>query len=156
MARQKVGWQERFIAALRAYGVVEEACFAAGVCTGTAYHMRKRDASFAAQWDKALVDANERITVCRPERIETGGCRRCRGMWQDKFIEELRVREGETRRAANITRLGHIMRASGRLAPSTASSTRPLAQSPLRMLRLRRRQVLRSDGMRRSEAVERY
>lgn len=54
-------WREEFIAALRDNGNVAEACRRAHIDRKTAYNLRKKSATFAAQWEEALEDAIEEL-----------------------------------------------------------------------------------------------
>ncbi len=108
MEKDNGAWKERFIEELRVCGVVQDACAAAGMCKATAYKARRRADSFATKWDDALAEAMERMSL---ERM--GGGKRVkrlaalpRGMWQGKFIEELRRSGsvGDACIAANITK----------------------------------------------------
>lgn len=53
----KKGWQDAFLTALAACGIITDACTAAGITRQAAYHARKRSASFAAAWDDAVDQA---------------------------------------------------------------------------------------------------
>lgn len=53
--------REAFLAELAQRGIVQDACAAAGLSRGWFYTERAADADFAAAWDAALDEANDRI-----------------------------------------------------------------------------------------------
>jgi len=56
------GWRERFLDALRDQrGNVRRACEAAGIARSWAYELREKDATFAAEWKQAALDAADLI-----------------------------------------------------------------------------------------------
>lgn len=65
----KSRWTEaargEFLAALGEHGLAKRACAVAGLSAAGAYHLRRRDAGFAAAWDAAL----ERARAARAARL---------------------------------------------------------------------------------------
>lgn len=56
-------WTNSFLEALRETGVVAEASRRSGVNSAVAYHHRRNDADFAAQWDNAMEDATDTMEI---------------------------------------------------------------------------------------------
>src|SRR2546430_2891710 len=52
-ARTRV-WRSRFLASLRRFPSVKQACAASGIARRTAYDAKDRDETFAAAWDEAI------------------------------------------------------------------------------------------------------
>jgi hypothetical protein len=65
-------WQERFLASLRKYGNVSAAAKAARVGRHYVYDQRTADATFAAAWDDALIEAVEGLEGEAWRRAATG------------------------------------------------------------------------------------
>lgn len=75
-------WVGRFLAALRRGDCVEAACRAAGIVNSTAYHRRKHNPAFNAQW--------QAIAVLDGRKQPKKGPRAPRGTAKiDRFLEEL-------------------------------------------------------------------
>lgn len=65
-------WVQPFLAALRATGVVAEACRRAGVSTTTVYARRRADSGFATEWDQADEDATDSLEAEAWRRAVSG------------------------------------------------------------------------------------
>jgi len=70
--RRTGSWRPAFIAALRQSGYVADACRIAGVSRTLAYRERGRSRAFAAAWEVAATNADERIEVLLWQRAMLG------------------------------------------------------------------------------------